>query len=256
MRTGSEDLSRRQRACYGFLGLVLLLVIWQIVGAKSLAGHTVPSATQVFTVYAIPWRRSLLLRSMRATLFSASIGLVLGLFVGLLTAFVASLINPLRPGLDKLAIAANAVPAIALGPILIITVGREMTPILLAAIGVAFLTYVAISSGIRASDSQVGRMFSATGASRWRTLLHLQVPLAIPALVSTMKIAVTTAVIGAVVGEWFGSFSGLGIVILNTMQNFQIPLMWAAVLMLVATSVAGYGAFTLLEVIVRKRYQQ
>jgi NitT/TauT family transport system permease protein len=44
------------------------------------------------------------------------------------------------------------------------------------------------------------------------------------------------------VGEWFGAPTGLGIVILNTMQNFEIPLMWAAVLLVALISLAGYGA--------------
>ncbi|RXH58279.1 Hydroxymethylpyrimidine ABC transporter, transmembrane component [Granulicella sibirica] len=68
-----------------------------------------------------------------------------------------------------------------------------------------------------------------------------------------MKLAVTTAMIGAVVGEWFGAPTGLGIVILNTMQNFQIPLMWAAVLVVAAISLTGYGVIGLVEQVVDRR---
>jgi NitT/TauT family transport system permease protein len=61
--------------------------------------------------------------------------------------------------------------------------------------------------------------------------------------------------IGAIVGEWFGAPTGLGIVILNTMQNFEIPLMWAAVLLVAAISLAGYGAAHAAERLVARRYQ-
>jgi NitT/TauT family transport system permease protein len=55
------------------------------------------------------------------------------------------------------------------------------------------------------------------------------------------------------VGEWFGAPTGLGIVILNTMQNFQIPLMWAAVLLVAALSLAGYALTHLAQHLVERR---
>jgi ABC-type nitrate/sulfonate/bicarbonate transport system permease component len=56
------------------------------------------------------------------------------------------------------------------------------------------------------------------------------------------------------VGEWFGAPTGLGIVILNTMQNFEIPLMWAAVLLVALISLAGYGAAHVAERYVARRF--
>jgi NitT/TauT family transport system permease protein len=159
----------------------------------------------------------------------------------------------LGPGLDQLAVVVNAMPAIALGPVLVITAGRQATPVLLAAIPVYFLIYVAGSTGLRSSDGQLRQFFQASGASGWRRFIHLDSIAAVPALLSGMKLAVTTAMIGAVIGEWFGSATGLGIVILNTMQNFQIPLMWAAVLMVASISLAGYAAIGLLERVVERR---
>jgi len=56
------------------------------------------------------------------------------------------------------------------------------------------------------------------------------------------------------VGEWFGAPTGLGIVILNTMQNFQIPLMWAAVLLTASISLAGCGIMSLAESFTARRF--
>jgi NitT/TauT family transport system permease protein len=60
--------------------------------------------------------------------------------------------------------------------------------------------------------------------------------------------------IGAVIGEWFGAPIGLGIVILNTMQNFQIPLMWATVLVVAAISLSAYGLIGVAERAVQRRF--
>ena len=53
--------------------------------------------------------------------------------------------------------------------------------------------------------------------------------------------------IGAIVGEWFGAPSGLGVVVLNSMQNFQVPLLWATVIVIAAMTLVGYGLLTLAE---------
>jgi NitT/TauT family transport system permease protein len=62
-----------------------------------------------------------------------------------------------------------------------------------------------------------------------------------------MKIAVGSAMIGAIVGEWFGAPTGLGVVVLNSMQNFQVPLLWATVSVIAAITLSSYGLLSLLE---------
>ena len=61
--------------------------------------------------------------------------------------------------------------------------------------------------------------------------------------------------IGALIGEWFGAPRGLGILIINAMQNFQIPLLWSVVVLVAATSLILFAAMTFLERIVHERYR-
>src|SRR6266404_183084 len=64
---------------------------------------------------------------------------------------------------------------------------------------------------------------------------------------SVLRLAWPAALIGAIIGEWFGAPRGIGILIINAMQNFQIVLLWSAVLLAVGTSLVVYGLLTLLE---------
>jgi ABC-type nitrate/sulfonate/bicarbonate transport system permease component len=249
----TESNGGLRRTLYQAGGFLLLLALWQLAGRSGVGGKTLPALSDVLGVYAVSWRRALLLRSAAATVSSAGLGLLLGATLGCATALAAQIAPVLSPGLNRLAVVVNAMPAIALGPILIITAGREATPVLLAAIPVFFLIYVAASSGLHSADRRLEQFFSASGATRWTRFLYLDSISALPALLSGMKLAVATAMIGAVVGEWFGAPTGLGIVILNTMQNFQIPLMWAAVLVVAAISLTGYAAIGLLERAVERR---
>jgi len=232
---------------YGLLGFAGLIAVWQIVAVSGAAGMTVPPLAAILHIYERAPLAALLLRSSGATLRSAMFGLIVGSLLGIATAVIVRLLPILRPGLDRLAVTLNAVPGIALGPILIILAGRELTPALLATIPVFFIVYVAVTSGISASSPALAAMMAAFGARRGQILVHLDLPAAIPALLNGLKVSVSAAMIGAVIGEWFGAPMGLGVVILNALENFQVPLMWATILIVAVVSLAGYGLLNLAE---------
>jgi ABC-type nitrate/sulfonate/bicarbonate transport system permease component len=244
----------RRGSVYGVLGFLVLFAVWQIVGSSRLAGPTVPSPSEVWAVYLVPWKLTLLSRAARSTAISAVIGLAAGCVLGLTVAILAHLAVPLQRGLDQLSVVVNAVPAIALGPILIVTVGRDWTPAALATIPVFFVIYVSVSSGLRTANPRLMDALTVLGASRLSRLIHLEAPCALPAFLGGVRIGVTAAIVGAIIGEWFGASTGLGTVILNTMLNFQIPLMWATVLFASSISLCVYAMVGVCEQYVRRRF--
>jgi ABC-type nitrate/sulfonate/bicarbonate transport system permease component len=198
-------------------------------------------------------RRALLLRAVAATLGSAAAGYCSGLCLGISAAVLAHLVPPLRGGVDRLAVLVNALPVIALAPVLIITAGRETTPAALASIPVFFLMYTSTAVGLRGASQRLDMVLTSLGANRWQRLTYLEAIAALPAILSGMKISAGSAMIGAIVGEWFGAPSGLGVVVLNSMQNFQISLLWATVIVIAAITLAAYGVLTLAERLARRR---
>jgi len=238
---------RLRNAAYSTLAILCMLLAWQLAGSSSALGMTVPPPAKVLAIFRQGTMLALLARSAAATLSSALGGLAAGTLLGTMTALAAHLIPLLRPGLDRLAVTLNAIPAIALGPIFILMIGREMTPALLATIPVFFIMYVAVRSGLRSASVRLSQMLTTFGARQSRQLLYLDIPSALPAFLSGLKVSITAAMIGTIVGEWFGAPGGLGVVILNTMQNFQIPLMWASVLLVAVLSLAGFGLLNLAE---------
>jgi NitT/TauT family transport system permease protein len=96
----------------------------------------------------------------------------------------------------------------------------------------------------------------ALGANSWKRLLHLELPSALPNLAGGLKAAISASFIGAILGEWFGAPQGLGLVILNAMQNFQIRLMWAAVMTAAVLSLTGFLIAAALEKAVVRRFSR
>lgn len=241
---------------YAALGLLLFFALWQWAGKSGVAGSVLPSLSDVVKTLLDPATFPLLMRSAVYTLASAAKGLVFGGVLAVLLAVMMHLLPPLRPGLDRLAVIVNAAPPIAIGPILIVVFSRSQTPAVLAGIQVFFLFYVAASSGLAAASPALRRVMTGFGANAWKRLCYLELPASVPHLASGLKAAVAASFIGAILGEWFGAPHGLGLVILNAMQNFQIRLMWAAVVVAAAMSLTAFLIATGLERAVSQRFRK
>lgn len=239
----------------GVLGILLFLGAWQVIGLNRLAGLTWPPLTDVLAYMVDPARQTLFLRAMTASFSMVGLGYLLGGAVGMGFAALVYLVPALRPGIDRLSSVIHAIPAIALAPIFIVTISRELTGMAIAAISVFFILYVATTSGLANSTQTHRDLFRALGASGPTRFARLDLPAALPAIVTGMKFAIPAAFIGAILGEWFGSSRGLGLLMVSAMQNFQIPLLWSAVFIASAASLIGFGVMTLVERLVYGRFR-
>ncbi|MFN7000596.1 MAG: portal protein, partial [Elioraea tepidiphila] len=81
-----------------------------------------------------------------------------------------------------------------------------------------------------------------------------EIPAALPALAGGLRLAIPGALIGAIIGEWFGASRGLGLLMVSAMHNFQIPLLWSAVLITAAASLVLFGLASLIERRIAERF--
>ena len=239
---------------YAILGLGIFFALWQFAGKTGHGGTCPAPAERCRKHSARSGNLALLALSAKYTLASARQGFVFRGSLAVLLAVVMHLLPPLRPGLDRLAVLVNAAPPIAIGPILIVVFSRSQTPAALAGIQVFFIFYVAASSGLAAASPALRRVMAGFGANAWKQMVHLELPAALPQLASGLKAAVSASFLGAILGEWFGAPQGLGLMILSAMQNFQIPLMWAAVTFAAAMSLTAFLAAAALEKFVSRRF--
>jgi ABC-type nitrate/sulfonate/bicarbonate transport system permease component len=109
-------------------------------------------------------------------------------------------------------------------------------PVVVGTLGVFFAIFVTTSSGFfHAPSGSIDYMRSA-GASRWAQFRHVQGPSALPWFADGLRLAGPSALLGTMFGEWFGSSTGLGVLIQVAWQRFQVPLLWSSAL--VATVIA------------------
>ncbi len=245
--------ARSQSFVLGLIGVSLFLIAWEVIGTYRLAGLTWPPLSTVLAFLTTPAKLPLFGRAAAASFTSVAIGYLCGACGGLILALASHLIAPVRPGLDRLVAVIHAIPSIALAPLLIVLASADATPPIISGLGVGYIFYVAATSGLATASATHRDLFAVLGASRFSVTLRLDLPSALPAIASAMKLSVPIAFIGAIIGEWFGASRGLGLLIVSAMQNFQIPLLWSAVLITAVASLAMFALFSLTERLVQER---
>lgn len=146
-------------------------------------------------------------------------------------------------------VAAQAVPILALAPLLDIWFGGGLLArVVICALIVFFPIAIATMVGIRSTDPLLDEMLRSLGASGAQRTRLLQIPSALPVLFGGLRVGVTLAVIGAVVAEWAGAQTGLGVLILIANQGlFDTPLMFVALVALAVIGLAFYGLVVAVE---------
>ena len=250
----SSPASAPTAAMKAAVGIVAYLALWELAGRRGWLGPTFPPLTDIASTVVGDARRDVLLRAFRATLGSAAVGVVIGVGAAVGGAALALFVPPLRRGIDQLAIILHAVPVIALAPLFIVTIGRDGTPIAIAALAAGFAMFVAATAAVEAARPPQHDVFSALGAGRLRRFANLQLPASIPGMADGLRLAAPAALLGAVLGEWFGAPRGLGVLIVSAMQNYQIELLWAAALLTALSSSIVFGILTHLARVAARRW--
>jgi NitT/TauT family transport system permease protein len=182
------------------------------------------------------------------TLYETLIGLVLGTVVGVLSGIAFAQSRLLERMFLPYFVASQAVPIIAFGAIIIMWFGNGVASKAVIALYLSFFP-VAVNTllGIRTvSEDEIG-LLRSFGASKLAILVKLQLPAALPAIFTAVRLGASLALVGAIVGEWFGAASGLGVVLLTAMYDYRVPQLWAGIVLTGLTGVALYLVIAFLQ---------
>jgi NitT/TauT family transport system permease protein len=150
--------------------------------------------------------------------------------------------------LEPYIVASQAIPIVAIAPLLVIWLKPGLlSKILITALIVFFPILVNMIVGLRAVPEDLYDLLRSLQASRWQILRYLEIPAALPVFLGGLRIGATLAVIGAVVGEFVGADRGLGFLVNVGRGVYDTPLVFVAVITLVAMAFSLYGFVSLLE---------
>ncbi|WP_159502081.1 ABC transporter permease [Microbacterium sp. 18062] len=216
---------------------VALIATWQIAGQAVAAPGAVlvPPSTIVETFVA---RGEAIALVTGITLVETGAGFAIGAVSAIVLAVVVDRFRLVGDALYRLALMLYAIPVIAIAAPLTAWLGLGMTAkIAVAALAAYFPVLVNLTGALRTLDPRIDELGLVLAIGYWRRLWSLRAPAVLPSLISSFKIAGPAAFIGALIAEWMGAESGLGVMLLQAMFNFNVPLLWTV--LLVATAVNG-----------------
>ena len=231
------------------VSLLAFLGLWE--GAVRLLGYPpfiLPSPGDVFRRLAVLLADGSLWRHTGVTLGEILAGLSLGTGVAVALGYLLAHSPVAERLLSPYLVASQSVPVVAVAPLLVIWFGTGLlSKILVCALTVFFPILVNTVAGVRSVEPELRDLMRTLEASRWQTFRLLEVPAALPVLLSGLKIGATLSVIGAIVGEFVASNRGLGYLIKQGQQLYDTPLVFVGIGMLVLLAQSLYGTVALAE---------
>ena len=129
--------------------------------------------------------------------------------------------------LDPYLVILNAMPKIALGPILIVALGPNFTSIMaMGAMISIIITTIVVYTSFREVDPNYLKVLHTFGATRVQAFKEAILPASFPTIISTLKVNVGLSWVGVIVGEFLVSSRGLGYMIIYGFQVFNFTLVF------------------------------
>ena len=225
------------------------LLVWEAVTRSgALPGFLLPAPEAVAGRLASTLRDGSLIRHTLVTLSEVLAGLAIGLLAGTSLGYLLAKSRRAERLLSPYIVASQAIPVVAIAPLLIIWLGPgHLSKVLISALIVFFPILIRTIAGIRSVPQDLRDLMRSLRASRGQALVLLEIPAAAPFLLGGLKIGSTLAVIGAVVGEFVGADEGLGFLVNLGRGLYDTALVFVALLMLVAIALSLYSLAALLE---------
>lgn len=163
------------------------------------------------------------------TLFETIIGFLLGTILGIVFASMLWSSNRFAKISDPYLVILNAMPKVALGPIIIVAVGPSYTSIIMmGAIISIIITTIVVYASFTEVDPNYEKVLFSFGASKWQIFKEAIFPATLPTMISTLKVNVGLSWVGVIVGEFLVSNKGLGYLIIYGFQVFDFTLVMSS----------------------------
>ncbi|MGP7816959.1 ABC transporter permease [Niallia sp. 01092] len=251
----AEAKKRKRITFYGQWAIGILFVVlwelltkWQIIDA-----YYWSSPTTIWKTALVAFSEGTLLDDLLYTSAATILGFILGTFFGALIglsfwwSYYYSRIS------EPYLIAFNAVPKLALAPVLVILFGIGFSSkVVLAFMMTVIVTALAAYSGVKSVDTDLEKLLYSLGAKKRHVFTKVVIPTSMPWIISSLKINIALALAGTIVGEFISSRQGIGRMILYAGQILNINLVWVGVVVLSILSIVMYLATVWIEKVLLK----
>jgi NitT/TauT family transport system permease protein len=247
-RGASRFVGRTAEWLRPLIFLVFLVVLWDAaIRVFHIPPYQIPAPKDVIVTLAQEWPE--LLAQAWPTTVATVWGFLLSAAFGIPAAMLIVSSRTIEGFVYPLLVFSQSIPKIAIAPLLVVWFGFGMLPKVLSAFLLGFFPVVVSAvQGFKSVEPDMLDLARAMEASKLQVFRMVSLPHALPSIFAGLKVSITLAVVGAVVGEFVGSNSGIGFVLQRSIGTFELPTMFAALIIL---AFIGVILFWILDVIER-----
>jgi NitT/TauT family transport system permease protein len=250
--TAANLWHRAEPALIGTVSVAVLLLIWELVphlvtlGPGTKLFFTTPSQIagalwKMFATGAI-WE------PLAVSASGFALGLGLAIVVGLPLGVLIGRSRVLNAMIDPFITAFNATPRLVFLPLLMLWFGLGLwSKVIVVFIGALFPILINTYEGVRNADRTLINVVRSFGASEWDVARLVVVPNSMPYIIAGLRLAIGRAVLGVVVAEFFGSESGLGVMMVQAAGRYQVDVVFSGLIVFAALSLAMTAMVQMLE---------
>jgi NitT/TauT family transport system permease protein len=249
-RAGSHFLAaRRGRSYAGLLSIAVGLAVWELLSRFVVANALFLAAPSQIAaaIYGLA-RSGELWPHIWVSAAEFALGYAIASFIGIVTGLAMAeseaIKNTLQPWISGL----YATPTIALAPLFILWLGIGIwSKVVVVLFLVLFPVAINTEAGLRTTSARLVEMLRSFGATPRQIFFKLSLPSAMPFILAGLKLGIGRGLIGVVVAELFGSRAGLGRLISQSADAFNMPELFAGVVILAVAGIVMTAGFTRLE---------
>lgn len=239
----------RRVTFFRYFILIAALILWELSARMGwIDPFIMSSPSQVMSTVARLYNGNELFHHIGITLYETVVGFILGTILGTLIAILLWWSKSLARILDPYLVVLNALPKIALGPILIVWFGAGVKSIIIMGLLISLVvTVMTVLAGFDEITGEKQLLMRTLGATKLQILTMVVLPASVPTIMSALKISVGMSWVGVIVGEYLVSRAGLGYLIVYGSQVFKLDLVMASIVILCVLAAAMYYAVAFFE---------
>ncbi|WP_406603747.1 ABC transporter permease [Neobacillus rhizosphaerae] len=245
----SLKVEKRWVRLYQAIIFLLFFSSWEVSSQKQWIDPLIfSSPTKIWNLFLNKLQDGSLITNLSVTLTETVLGFILGTLLGTILAAILWWSPMISKILDPYLVILNAMPKVALGPILIVALSPGYPSIIaMGAIISIIITTIVVYTSFKEVDPNYLKVLQTFGATRFQCFKEAIMPASFPTIISTLKVNVGLSWVGVIVGEFLVSSKGLGYMIIYGFQVFNFTLVFLSLLVIAVFATIMYQLVELLE---------
>jgi NitT/TauT family transport system permease protein len=240
----------RGRVILPIVAFIGFLATWQAIAwIGSYPTFILPGPALVAQRFVEAWLEGIFWHHLVTTLGEIVVGFTVGAAAALPTGYLLARSRLANRLMSPYLVAAQAVPILALAPLIALWFGTGLlSRSIIVALVVFFPVAISVMVAVRGIDRRLLEMARSYRVSDRQRIRLVEIPAALPGIVGGLRIGITLAVVGAIVAEWTGGEEGLGVLInLARGSLFDIPLLFATLVLIALLGIVLYASVLVVE---------